>query len=131
MIRGPKEFSMFRAHVTKVSAVFLLTLTLGAVSTPARAAGFSSEGPSRWEQLAQSFFGWLMKTTACIDPNGGALCNLGAMGGNAASAGIAPAGKTGTSGTVVRPASSGMIDPDGAAALCLDYCGMIDPNGSH
>ena len=67
---------MFRAHVTKVTAVLLLTLALGVVSAPVRAAGFSSERPSRWEQLAESFFGWLLKYSGCIDPNGGASLSL-------------------------------------------------------
>ncbi len=61
---------MFRAHVNKVTAVLLLTLALGVVSVPAQAAGFSSERPSRWEQLVESLFGWLLKSTGMIDPNG-------------------------------------------------------------
>ena len=108
---------MVRSHVTKVSAVLLLTLALGAVSAPARAAGFSSERTSRWKQLAQSFFGWLMNYCAGIDPDGRALCSLGTGGGNASSAGIDPAGKAGTA------------PPAGAAALCLDTSSCIEPNG--
>ena len=107
---------MFRAHITKVSMVLLLTLALGAASAPARAAGFSSEPPNRWEQLAGSFFGWLLNCSAGIDPLGGGVCSPG--GGNASSAGIDPAGKAGTA-------------PAGAAALCLDYSSCIDPDGRH
>ena len=116
---------MVRSHVTKVTAVLLLTLALGAVSVPAQAAGGSPERSSRWEQLAELFFDWLLKTTACIDPNGGAsLCSQGG----------------GAKTSSVSLEDSSMIDPNGkagtapspgTAALCLDYCGMIDPNGSH
>jgi hypothetical protein len=103
---------MFRAHVTKVSAVLLLTLALGAISAPAQAAGFSSEGPSRWEQLAQSFFGWLLKYSACIDPNGGAALSLDDSGM------IDPNGK-----------AAAIASPAGAATLCLDTSSCIEPNG--
>jgi len=103
---------MFRAHLTKVSAILLLTLALGVISAPAQAAGFSSERSGRWEQIVGSFFGWLLKSRGMIDPDGGAA---------------------------LSPDDSGMIDPNGKAAstapaageaaLCLDYSGCIDPNG--
>jgi len=108
---------MFRAHVTKVSAVLLLTFALGVVAAPARAAGFSSERP-RWEQLAESFVGLLLSYCAGIDPNGGAVCSLGAGGGNASSTTIDPDGKA------ASPAP-----PAGVAALCLDTSSCIEPNG--
>lgn len=116
-----KELFMFRAHVTKITAVFLLTLALGVVSSPApaRAAGFSSERPGRWEQLVEGFFGWLLKSSGCIDPLGGALCSLGAGGGNASRGDIDPAGKAGTT------------PPAGTAALCLDTTACINPDGRH
>lgn len=76
---------MFRAHVTKVTAVLLLTLALGVVSAPAQAAGFSSERPSRWEQLVESFFGWLLKSTGMIDPNGKAEATTSPAGAAALS----------------------------------------------
>ncbi|HEX3530776.1 MAG TPA: hypothetical protein VH988_27240 [Thermoanaerobaculia bacterium] len=95
---------MFRSHVTRATAILLLTLALGAVAVPAQAAGFSPESSSRWEQLAEVFFGWILKTTGCIDPNGGGgLCSAFSTG--------LPFGKAGT------------------AALCLDTSSCINPDG--
>ena len=108
---------MFRAHVTKVTTILLLTLALGVVAAPAQAAGFSAERSSRWEQLVESLFDWLLSYCAGIDPDGRALCSMGAGGGNTSSADINPAGKKGSAPSA------------GAAALCLDTTSCIDPNG--
>lgn len=112
---------MFRSHVIRVTAVLLLTLALGALAVPAQAAGFSPERSSRWEQLAEVFFGWILKTSSCIEPNGGAaLCR---PGGNASSAGLKDSSMidpNGKAGTATSP---------GTAALCLDTTACIDPLG--
>ena len=106
---------MFRSHAIRVTAVLLLTLALGAIAVPAQAAGFSSERASRWEQLSELFFGWLLKYSGCIDPNGGGgLCSPSA--GLEDSGMIDPLGKTATA-------------PASGVAACLDTTACIDPNG--
>lgn len=67
---------MVRPPVTKVTAALFLTLALALAAVPSQAAGFSPERgfpPERsisWEQLATRLFGWFLKSSACIDPNG-------------------------------------------------------------
>jgi hypothetical protein len=100
---------MFRSHITKITAALLLALALSLASVPARAAGFAAERSSAWAQLAERLFGWLMKYSGCIDPNGGAPSCPGISS-------IAPDAKPGSAAP---------------ATLCLDSSQCIDPNGRH
>ena len=109
---------MFRPHVTKVIAVLALTLALGLVSVPARAAGFAAGRSSAWVELAGRLFGWLLKSSGYIDPNGGAPSCPGSTLSSDDSGYIDPNG---------RKASA----PAGAATLSSDDSSYIDPNGRH